>query len=223
MEQPGAPEFILEAFADPNSVREVVKGILHTIFFLRFFPSVLPQTRDVFGLELAYVPEAEIETLIDQRVTALARQLELERNQPHQPQQHHLRHQGPGGTGPASSPSLSGGGGGNGSGRGQVTIQFFEKRRPKAWYNMRGDHEICWESWTVKVTVAEPRTEGERAKVRKATETTLQNTIMNIITLVNTHKDHLPPITSTEVNPFPFQININQHKEAGWAARMGIY
>lgn len=47
---------------------------------------------------------------------------------------------------------------------------------------------------------------------------------MNIITLVNTHKDHIPPITTTDANPFPYQININQHnKEAGWATRMGIY
>jgi hypothetical protein len=39
-------------------------------------------------------------------------------------------------------------------------VQFFEKRRRKTWYAMRGDDEVCWESWTVKVTVAEPRTEG---------------------------------------------------------------
>lgn len=145
-------------------------GILHTIFFLRFFPSILPQTRDVLGLELAYVPEAEIETLIDQRVTALARQLESERHQPAQ-----LGGGGGSGSGgpglgltgttlsagtsppllPLPPPSA-----GAGSGRGQVTVQFFEKRRRKTWYAMRGDDEVCWESWTVKVTVAEPRTEG---------------------------------------------------------------
>ncbi|KAK1756099.1 autophagy-related protein [Echria macrotheca] len=212
MDQRGIPEFNLEAFADPNSVRDVVRGILHTIFFIRFFPAILPQTRDVLGFDLAYVPEAEIETLIDQRVTALVRQLESERNQPHHVNPH-LQHTG-----------LAGGAGG--SGRGQVTVQFFEKRRRKAWYN-RGDDEVCWESWTVKVTVAEPRTEGERAKVRKATETTLQNTIMKIITLANAHKDHIPPITTSETNPFPFHININPQKPVdavgGWATRMGIY
>ena len=120
-----------------------IAGILHTIFFLRFFPTVLPRTRDVLGLELAFVPEAEIETLIDQRVATLARQLETERNQPHHP------------------PHVGYGGAGNGgSGRGQVSVQFFEKKRRKAWYNMRGEDEVCWENWTVKVTVAEPRTEG---------------------------------------------------------------
>ena len=132
-------------------------GILHTIFFLRHFPSIVPQTRDVLGLELAHIPDAEIETLIDQRVAALVRQLESERHQPHNPSSdrgglgHGLGLAGTGGTPPSS---------GGGGGRGQITIQFLEKRRRKTWYAMRGDDEICWESWTVKVTVADPRTEG---------------------------------------------------------------
>lgn len=142
-----APEFTLEAFADPASVRDVVRGILHTIFFLRYFVSHEPKTRDVCGLELAYIPDAEIETLIDQRVATLVRQLEVDRNQSSSSQHHYG---GPG-------PGYSGGGGG----RGQITVQFFEKKRRKTWYGMgRGDDEVCWENWTVKVTVAEPRTES---------------------------------------------------------------
>ncbi|KAG7290914.1 hypothetical protein NEMBOFW57_000919 [Staphylotrichum longicolle] len=218
MDQRGAPEFILEAFADPNSVRDVVRdfvrnlGILHTIFFLRYFPSIIPQTRDVLGLELAYIPEAEIETLIDQRVAALVRQLESERHQPHNP----ISDRGRGlGLGTPPPPYNSGGGGGGG--RGQITIQFLEKRRRKTWYAMRGDDEVCWESWTVKVTVADPRTEGERAKVRRASETTLHNTIMKAVTLANAHKDHIPPITTTESNPFPYQINIGGTSTTGTA------
>ncbi len=121
------------------SLRLRATGVLHTIFFHRFFPSVLPQTRDVLDLTLPYVADAEVETMIDQRTTALVRQLEIERTQTH------------GGPGPAGS--------GNGSGRAQIAVQFFEKRRRKAWYNVRGEEEICWERWTVKVTVAEPRTE----------------------------------------------------------------
>ncbi|KAK3379337.1 autophagy-related protein [Lasiosphaeria ovina] len=228
MEQRGAPEFILEAFADPNSARDVLRGVLHTIFFLRFFPSVLPQTRDVIGLELAYVPEAEIETLIDQRVGSLVRQLETERNQPHT--HNHPHSMGGAGAGGGGGGGGSGGGPGHqvtasssGSGRGQITVSFFEKKRRKAWYDVRGGDEVCWESWTVKVTIAEPRTEGERAKVRKAMESTLHNTIMKAVTLANTHKDHIPPIMTTESNPFPYQITVNHQKDPGWASRMGIY
>ena len=63
---------------------------------------------------------------------------------------------------------------------------------------------------------------SERAKVRKAMEQTLLTTVMKIITSVNQHKDHIPPITTSESNPFPYQINVNQ-KDAGWAKRIGIY
>ncbi|KAM6526789.1 hypothetical protein FSOLCH5_002874 [Fusarium solani] len=38
MEQQEPPEFLLDVFADPRSVHDVVKGILHAIFFHRFFP-----------------------------------------------------------------------------------------------------------------------------------------------------------------------------------------
>lgn len=184
---------------------------------------MLPQTHEVLDLTLPYVADVELETMIDQRATALARRLDAERTQPPPNAQ---------GRGAISGP---------GSGRGQVVVQFLEKKRRKAWY-MRGDEEVCWENWTVKVTVAEPKTESggfmsgrrpshtpnarfpptERAKVRRAMESTLHNTVMKIVTLVNTHKDHIPPITTTDSNPFPYQINISQ-KDPGWTNRMGIY
>lgn len=47
-----------------------------------------------------------------------------------------------------------------GGGRGTISVQFLEKKRRKTWYRMpSGDEEVCWERWTVKVTVAEPKTE----------------------------------------------------------------
>lgn len=235
-------EFILDAFADPTSVRDVVRGILHTIFFHRYFPTITPQTHEVLDLTLPYVAEPELETLIDQRTATLVRDLDaaagktksqhaqaqaqlLQQQQQQQLQQQQQQ--------PSSSPSPSlhqqaravvggflggvtplgsgiggggsggGGGGGGGGGRGQISVQFMEKtRRRKMWY--KGDEEVCWESWTVRVTVAEPRTESERAKVRKAMESTLLTTVMKIITSANTYKDHIPPITTTETNPFPF-------------------
>ncbi|PFH54910.1 hypothetical protein XA68_12037 [Ophiocordyceps unilateralis] len=213
MDRQDPPEFILDVFSDPRSVRDVVKGILHTIFFTRFFPSLTPRTRDVLDLTLPYVDDDELETMIDQRAAALERQLETERCSAaaaaSQQQQQHL-HRGPA--------NFIGGGGG---GRGQVAVQFFEKRRRKAWLS-RGDEQVCWECWTVKVTVAEPRTESERAKVRRAMEQTLLTSAMKIVTFANSHKDHIPPIITQGGNPFPFKIHVDQ-KETGWVARMRIY
>jgi autophagy-related protein 101 len=124
--------------------------------------------------------------------------------------------------------------------RGLMAVQFFEKKRRKAWFT-KGEEEVCWEQWTLDVTLATPRTESgmktlrlwcwdvtddftllERAKVRKAMEAMLIKAAMKIVTTVNREKDHIPPITTSEANPFPYQIVINPNRD-GWGARMGIF
>ena len=86
--------------------------------------------------------------MIDQRAAALERQLDAERSS--------------GNSTAAATVTAIGTTNSSGTGtggRGQMAVQFFEKRRRKAWLS-RGDDEVCWECWTVKVTVAEPRTES---------------------------------------------------------------
>ncbi|KAM7207376.1 putative DUF1649 domain protein [Naviculisporaceae sp. PSN 640] len=206
MEEHRYPEHRLEVLADPKTVKDVLRGILQTIFFLRYFRSIRPQVRDVLGVTICCADVPEIDTLIEQRVDTFVRQLETERNQPHA---HH---------GAASA---------NGSGRGQITIQFFDKDRKKAWKFMRGAAEVCWESWVVRVTVADPKTESERVKVLKATESTLKKAVDEASKLANNQKDHIPPILAAESNPFPYQIHVNAPNqkplEPGWATRIGIY
>lgn len=188
MEPQDPQEFILDVFADPASVRDVVRGmfyvftsstlltfrgsftanapqafareaplflcecmhtdniataILHTIFFHRFFPSIAPHSREVLDITLPFVDDQELDTMIEKRTAELDRELSAERTH---------------------APHPAGGGAAGGGGRGNISVQFFEKKRRKTWY-MRaayggGDEEICWECWTVKVTVAEPRTES---------------------------------------------------------------
>ncbi|KAL6832648.1 DUF1649 domain-containing protein [Trichoderma camerunense] len=245
MDQQKPPEFILDVFTDPRSVRDVVKGILHTIFFNRFFPSLAPRTHEVLDVTLPFVNDDELETLIEQRAYALERQLDAERLS---------NSGGQAGGAPIKGDRMSGPGMGDGGsgGRGQITVQFFERKRKKAWPFGRADEEVCWETWTIKVTVAEPRTENgmftaahssnapnlpttsklhtktrsdrnvERAKVRRAMEQTLFATAMKIVTFVNTHKDHIPPITTQGGNPFPYKINL-ESKETSWASRIRIY
>jgi hypothetical protein len=62
----------------------------------------------------------------------------------------------------------------------------------------------------------------ERAKVRKAMEAMLLKAAMKIVTTVNREKDHIPPITTSEANPFPYQIIANP-RDDGWSTRMGIF
>ncbi|EPE34092.1 hypothetical protein GLAREA_07105 [Glarea lozoyensis ATCC 20868] len=195
MEQRRPPEFIIEVFADPDSVNDVVSGILNTIFFHRFFPTIRPKTREVLDLTLPLVDDVELETLIVQRTAALVRQL-----------------------GTSSDTGAR-----NTGVRGLMAVQFFEKnlKRRKAWYH-KAEEEVCWEQWTLDVTLATPRTESERAKVRNAMEAMLLKAAMKIVTTVNREKDHIPPITTSEANPFPYQIVINP-KGDSWGARMGIF
>ncbi len=62
---------------------------------------------------------------------------------------------------------------------------------------------------------------AERAKVRRAMELMLQKTVMKIVTTANRDVDHIPPITTSESNPFPYQIVINPRDDDGW--RIGIF
>ncbi|KAG9247100.1 autophagy-related protein [Calycina marina] len=187
------PKYSIEVYADPSSVKDVVRGILHTIFFHRFFLLITPSTRDVLDLALPFVDDAELSTLIDQRSATLARQL-----------------------GTSSDTGAR-----NTSVRGSLVVKFFEKKRRNKWF-AKGEEEVCWEQWTLDVTLATPRTESERAKVRKAMEAMLLKAAMNIITTTNREKDHIPPITTVDTNPFPYRIAIDP-QENGWGTRMGIF
>jgi hypothetical protein len=78
------------------------------------------------------VDDVELETLIDQRTATLVRQLDTSSDQ----------------------------GARNTGVRGLMAVQFFEKKRRKAWGFMKGEEEVCWEQWTLDVTLATPRTES---------------------------------------------------------------
>lgn len=193
------PEYFLEIFADITSVKDVLKGVLNLIFFHRYLPSIRPSTIDVLDLTLPAINDVELETLIDSRVSALIRQ--------------HL-----------SSGNAYGGGGGV---RGRIAVEFFEKRRRRAglWFGGlagKGEEEVCWEIWTLDVTIATPRTDSERAKVRKAMENMLQKAALKVLSVVNRDKDHIPPITTSDANPFPYRIVLNPRTDS-WGNRIGIY
>lgn len=82
------------------------------------------------------IDDLELETLIDARVNTLIQQ--------------HL-------SSTSNSP--------NGGVRGSIAVQFFEKKRRKAglWFgglSGRNEEEVCWEIWTLDVTIATPRTDS---------------------------------------------------------------
>jgi hypothetical protein len=49
----------------------------------------------------------------------------------------------------------------------------------------------------------------------------LQKAALKVVTIVNKHKDHIPPITTTDTNPFPYHIVINpKATNEPWSPRM---
>jgi hypothetical protein len=118
-------------------------GVLNLIFFHRYFPSIRPVTLDVLDLTLPAINDADLETLIESRVNALVRQ--------------HLS--------PAAGDQDGTVGGGGGGVRGRIAVEFYEKKRRRSgmWFGGlagKGEEEVCWEMWTIDVTIATPRTES---------------------------------------------------------------
>jgi autophagy-related protein 101 len=54
---------------------------------------------------------------------------------------------------------------------------------------------------------------SDRIKVRRAMESSLQKTALKIVGLVNKDKDHIPPITTSEQNPFPYRLVVNPKQQ----------
>jgi len=204
-------EYILEVFADQTFVKDIVKGVLHTIFFHRYFPPVRPtlytptassshsSSHSAQSLPIplpSIVDPPDISAAIDSHTALLVSQLTPQST-----------------TGPAA-----------GGSRGEVVVRFFDRKRRKTgittgWLGRLGggggqtEEEVCWEEWCVQVVVARPRSEADRIKVRRAMESSLQKTAMKIVAIVNRDKDHIPPITTSDQNPFPYKIFVNPKQQ----------
>ncbi|KAI4153477.1 MAG: hypothetical protein LQ340_002293 [Diploschistes diacapsis] len=212
--QPPAPEHTLEIFADPASIKTVVQGVLHTIFFHRYFPTIRPSTQDILHLTLPYVADPDLESLIDSRVYQLTRQLSSITTPNNSvrgqigvqffEKRRRRKSQSSGVTGGVAGVGMAWfGRGGGGAGAGV-------------------EEEVCWEVWRVEVTLAVARTQeavqgsanerratAEQRKVMRAMETSLQKTALKIVAIANGNKEQIPPITTSETNPFPYQITLN--------------
>ncbi|RJE19914.1 hypothetical protein PHISCL_07740 [Aspergillus sclerotialis] len=234
------PEYFLEIFADTSSVRDVLKGVLNLIFFHRYFPSIRPTTIDVLDLTLPAINDVNLETLIDSRVSTLVRQ-HLSSS---------AGGGGLGGVG--VGPGGVGTGGVRGriavefyEKRRRRSGIWFSGLAGKT-----GEEEVCWEIWTLHVTMLRRgrslvrpihpldcrvgvvclkelsmlmvSAALERTKVRKAMENMLQKAALKILTVVNRDKDHIPPITTSDSNPFPYRIVLNPRADS-WQNRLGLH
>ncbi|KAK4622314.1 hypothetical protein CLAFUW4_07142 [Fulvia fulva] len=198
MEPRRPPEYHLEIAADRQSIRDVVKGILHTIFFHRYFTPLIPSTHEILDQTLPYVSSEEVESLILKQTQLLLRHLDAASSSSGAQ------------TSPTSRP------------RGQLVVQFLEKKRRKGWFVAKADEETVWENWVIDVTLTTARSEPEAVRNRRLMERGLEKAAMKIVGIVNRERGHIPPITTNESNPFPYNILVNP-KEGGWGKGMGIF
>lgn len=158
---------------------------------------MLPATHDVLDTTLPYVTEDDIERTIDARTTALLRALDTSATQYHAS---------------ASKPA-----------HGTIVVQFLEKKRKKSgWFIAKADEEAVWEVWVLNVSLTGARSEPEAERNRRRMELGLQETALRVLEVVNKDRDYIPPITTNEANPFPFQVAVNP-KGDGWGQKMGIF
>ena len=136
----------------------LIAGVLHTIFFHRYFPPVRPtlytptassshsSSHSAQSLPIplpSIVDPPDISAAIDSHTALLVSQLTPQSS-----------------TGPAA-----------GGSRGEVVVRFFDRKRRKTgittgWLGRLGggggqtEEEVCWEEWCVQVVVARPRSEA---------------------------------------------------------------
>ncbi|KAK5808497.1 hypothetical protein F5H01DRAFT_352206 [Linnemannia elongata] len=91
--------------------------------------------------------------------------------------------------------------------KGQIGIMFYEKRTKRAWFSSTSS-EVCWEQWAITMNVVTNINEKDKQRSIKNMEKALSSLFLSILRTVNERKDHIPPITTSDGNPFPYQIVI---------------
>ncbi|KAF9583615.1 hypothetical protein BGW38_009030 [Lunasporangiospora selenospora] len=92
--------------------------------------------------------------------------------------------------------------------KGQIGLMFYEKRTKRAWFTSSSS-DVCWEQWAITINVVTNSNEKEMQRSIKSTEKALSSLFLSILRTVNERKDHIPPITTSDGNPFPYQIVIS--------------
>lgn len=63
--------------------------------------------------------------------------------------------------------------------------------------------------------------QADRIKAHRAMERSLTKAAMKVVSIVNRDKDHIPPISTSDQNPFPYKVTVNPKQEgsrgvSGW-------
>ena len=137
-------------------------AVLNLIFFHRYFNTVKPITFEVLDMTIPAINDADLETLIESRVNALVSPPSSPTNTSDYTYGFGYGYgYGYGGGGGGTAAAAANGGGG----RARIAVEFLQRRRSRSglWFGAfaggKAEEEVCWETWTLQVTIATPKTE----------------------------------------------------------------
>jgi len=185
---------------DQALVSETLNAILHSIFFHRIFGNVQPFTRDILDVTFPYADDPDLQTLIDSKTSAFIRYIESLSNTPTPVQALSSTDV----SAPTTQITK------DGTIKSQIAILFYEKvtRRASWWASKSAESEVCWEKWELNCGFLPiSRNERDKQRARSVMENQLSSALRRIVVLTQ-KTDHIPPITTNEANPFPYQIII---------------
>ena len=100
-----------------------------------------------------------------------------------------------------------------------------KNRRGPSWFSKVAavvsseEETACWEKWILNLSIAFPRSESERARVKRSMEAQIQECVFRIVEIIEENKLHIPPITTADGEPFAWKmgaVGAHQDSEETW-------
>lgn len=187
-------------------IREVLRCILHTIMFHRALGLVRPKDVDLELFDVTYVQcgDRDLERIIEEKIDHFVAWVEKHPNK-----------------------------------KGQVCLSFYETRsKPAAWFSSKVER-FHWEQWLISLTILSPKAPQnksrhgraltvdsgetmmeERNKRDAVLEASLREVLFQILQIVNDKKDHIPPVSNSNIVSFPYEITISSLSDSSFRMDM---
>mmetsp|Transcript_2476 Transcript_2476/g.3730 ORF Transcript_2476/g.3730 Transcript_2476/m.3730 type:complete len:209 (-) Transcript_2476:22-648(-) len=194
-------EHVLDVVVVPHyQVKEVARCLIHTILFNRAMGPLKPREHycDLFDICYAKIDNIDIDRDVEDAVEKLSQSLRIV---------------------------------GNGTAKGRIAVSFYQKKKRKVFFGMMtNEDQVNWEQWIISIVVnRQILSKGsdfaaDRLRQARKTEDVMTSRIMQILTLVNEKKEHLPSVNlnSDKAMVFDYKITIPklEDKAENWFTRM---
>ncbi|KAH9973376.1 hypothetical protein BGW80DRAFT_1310471 [Lactifluus volemus] len=95
--------------------------------------------------------------------------------------------------------------------RGQISVTFSKKDQRKAWLGITTyEEEVAWEQWIINAEIRQPKSDSERQQFKQNLAATLSKSLRTMLSHTSSEQGRgaVPPITNSEVSPFPLKISV---------------